>query len=64
MNVSAVDKSTSKMEKIVIKGNRGRLPEAEIKRMVDEAEKFKREDDLQREGNSAKKENLSCVFQS
>ena len=64
MNVSAVDKSTSKMDKIVMQGNRGRLPEAEIKHMVDEAEKFKREDDLQREGNSGKKENLSCGFQS
>ncbi|KAI6649580.1 Heat-shock protein Hsp70 [Oopsacas minuta] len=49
MNVSAVDKSTDKMDKITIKNDKSRLSEAEIKRMVDEAEKFKHEDDEQRE---------------
>ena len=54
MNVSAVDKSTNKMKKITIKNDKSRLSESEIKRMIDEAEKFKHEDYLQRESISVK----------
>ncbi len=45
LNVSAVDKSTGKTEKITIKNDKGRLSKDEIDRMVSEAEKFKKEDD-------------------
>ena len=47
MNVSAVDKSTNKMKKITIKNNAECLSEAEIKRMVVEAERLKFGDYLQ-----------------
>ena len=64
MNVSAVDKSTNKMKKITIKNDKSRLSESEIKRMVDEAEKFKHEDDQQRERISAKNGLESYAFQA
>ena len=64
MNVSAVDKSTNKMEKITIKNDKGRLSDADIKRMVDEAEKFKQEDDAQRERIQAKNGLESYAFQA
>ena len=54
MNVSAVDKSTNKMKKITIKNNAECLSEAEIKRMVVEAERLKFGDYLQRERIDAK----------
>ncbi|KAJ3143156.1 70-kilodalton heat shock protein [Physocladia obscura] len=45
LNVSAVDKSTGKQNKITITNDKGRLTKEEIERMVSEAEKFKAEDD-------------------
>ena len=45
LNVSAVEKSTGKEETITIKNDSGRLSEIDIERMVEEAEKYKAEDD-------------------
>ena len=39
LNVSAVDKSSGKQEKITITNDKGRLSKEEIERMVSEAEK-------------------------
>jgi len=50
LNVSASDKSTGKSNQITITNEKGRLSQAEIDRMVQEAEKFKEED----ESNKAK----------
>ena len=63
MKVWAVDRSTNKMEKITIKNEENRFSEAEIQRMIDEAEKFKREDDKQRERIQAKNALESFAFQ-
>merc|ERR1712113_604767 len=41
LNVSAVDKSTGKENKITITNDKGRLSKEEIERMVQDAEKFK-----------------------
>merc|ERR1719211_197377 len=41
LNVNAADKSTGKSEKITITNDKGRLSQAEIDRMVQEAEKFR-----------------------
>merc|ERR1719359_444175 len=41
LNVSAVEKSTGKENKITITNDKGRLSQEEIERMVDEAEKTK-----------------------
>jgi L1 cell adhesion molecule like protein len=46
--VSAVEKSTGKDQKIEIKNDRGRLSDAEITRMVEEAEKYAAEDEANR----------------
>jgi heat shock protein 1/8 len=54
LTVSAVEKSTSKEQKITIKNEKGRLSKDEIERMVQEAEKFKKQDDEMREKLDAK----------
>ncbi|XP_067004205.2 heat shock 70 kDa protein cognate 4-like [Anabrus simplex] len=54
LNVSAVDKSTGKNNKITITNDKGRLSKEEIERMVEEAERYKSEDDQQKERIAAK----------
>uniref|UniRef100_UPI00398E7234 heat shock cognate 71 kDa protein-like isoform X1 n=1 Tax=Pristiophorus japonicus TaxID=55135 RepID=UPI00398E7234 len=48
MNVSAVDKSTGKENKITITNDKGRLSKEDIDHMVNEAEHYKTEDEAQR----------------
>ncbi|CEG77416.1 Putative FAFR114Wp [Rhizopus microsporus] len=45
LNVSALDKTTGKSNKITITNDKGRLSKEEIERMVSEAEKYKAEDE-------------------
>ena len=45
LNVSAVEKSTNKENKITITNDKGRLSQEDIDRMVSDAEKFKQEDE-------------------
>jgi len=45
LNVSAQDKASGKSSQITITNEKGRLSQADIDRMVNEAEKFKAEDD-------------------
>ncbi|KAJ1934002.1 Hsp70 chaperone, partial [Linderina pennispora] len=45
LNVSAVDKSTGKSNKITITNDKGRLSKEDIERMVSDAEKYKAEDE-------------------
>ena len=45
LNVSAEDKSTGKSNKITITNDKGRLSKDDIERMVQEAEKYKAEDE-------------------
>merc|ERR1711942_190901 len=54
LNVSAVDKSSGKENKITITNDKGRLSKEDIERMVNDAEKFKQEDEQQRDRISAK----------
>merc|ERR1712040_9281 len=54
LNVSACDKSTGKSQKITITNDKGRLSKEDIEKMVSEAEKFKDEDNKQKERISAK----------
>jgi heat shock 70kDa protein 1/2/6/8 len=49
LNVSAVEKSTGKENKITITNDKGRLTKDDIERMVQEAEKFKAEDEANKE---------------
>jgi heat shock protein 1/8 len=62
LNVSAVDKSTGRQNKITITNDKGRLSKEDIERMVKEAEQYKQEDDTQRERISAKNALESYAF--
>merc|ERR1712173_569392 len=54
LNVSAVDRSTNKQSKITITNDQGRLSKEEIERMVSDADKFKADDEKQKERIAAK----------
>jgi len=54
LNVSACDKSTGKSNKITITNDKGRLSKEDIERMVEEAEKYKSEDEKTRQKIEAK----------
>jgi len=54
LNVSASEKSTGKAEKITITNDKGRLSKEDIERMVEEAEKYKQQDEELRECIEAK----------
>merc|ERR1711930_30069 len=54
LNVSAVDKSTGKSNKITITNDKGRLSKEDIERMVNDAEKYKKDDEAAAERVSAK----------
>lgn len=62
LNVSAKDQSTGRTNAITITNDTGRLSKAEIDRMVNEAEKYKEEDQMQRDRISAKNSLESYVY--
>ncbi|BFZ06228.1 hypothetical protein BsWGS_09267 [Bradybaena similaris] len=62
LNVSAADKSTGKENKITITNDKGRLSKEEIERMVNDAEKYKNEDEKQKTRISAKNALESYCF--
>ena len=63
LNVSATEKSTNKTNKITIKNDKGRLSAEEIQRMVDEAERYKNEDEEVRERIEAKNKFEGYLYQ-
>ena len=63
LNVSALEKSTGKSNNIVITNDKGRLSKEEIERMVEEAEKYKNEDNELREKIEAKNGLESYLYQ-
>lgn len=62
LNVSAIEKSTGKENKITITNDKGRLSKEDIERMVNEAETYRNEDEQQRERISAKNSLESYCF--
>lgn len=62
LNVSAADKSTGKENKITITNDKGRLSKEEIERMVKDAEKYKADDEKQRERIAGKNALESYCF--
>ncbi|XP_022130952.1 heat shock protein 68 [Pieris rapae] len=62
LNVSAKENSTGRSKNIVIKNDKGRLSQAEIDRMLAEAERYKEEDDKQRERVAARNQLETYVF--
>lgn len=63
LNVSALDKASNKSEQITITNDKGRLSKEEIERMVQEAEKFKDQDNAQKERVEAKNGLEGYAFQ-
>ncbi|MCI0451476.1 MAG: molecular chaperone DnaK [Candidatus Latescibacteria bacterium] len=63
LNVSAKDKATGKEQKIVIKASSG-LSEAEIERMVKDADQFRSDDKRKREEVDARNAADSLVYQT
>lgn len=61
MNISAVDKSTGKRQQITIQSSGG-LSESQINQMVEDAEKFKAEDEKHKEAVAARNEAESLVY--
>ncbi|XP_055496232.1 heat shock cognate 71 kDa protein-like [Leucoraja erinacea] len=54
LNVSAIDKSTGHASKITITNDKGHLSKDDIERMVQDAEQYKTEDDINRQRVAAK----------
>ena len=63
LNVSAVDKASGKSNKIKITNEKGRLSKEDVERMVQEAERFKAEDEKQRERIAAKNQLEQLAYQ-
>jgi len=62
LNVSASEKATGRENKITITNDKGRLSKEEIERMVQDAEKYKGEDEKQRERIGSKNQLESYAF--
>uniref|UniRef100_A0A0K8UFF1 Heat shock protein 68 n=1 Tax=Bactrocera latifrons TaxID=174628 RepID=A0A0K8UFF1_BACLA len=62
LNVTAKEMSTGNAKNITIKNDKGRLSQADIDRMVNEAEKYAEEDDKHRQRITARNQLESYVF--
>ena len=63
MNVQAADKATGKSSKITITNEKGRLSKEDIERMVNEAEKYKGEDEIMKKRIESKNGFENYCFQ-
>jgi L1 cell adhesion molecule like protein len=63
LNVSASEKSSGKSEKITITNDKGRLSKEDIERMVEEAERYKQEDEMVKEKIEAKNKMEEQLYQ-
>ena len=64
MTVEASDKGSGKKENITIKNDKGRLSAEDIQNMLDEAEKYKEEDEKNKEIIDSKNELESTIYQT
>jgi heat shock protein 1/8 len=64
MNIEACDKGTGKKQNITIKNDKGRLSSEDIDRMVEEAEKYKDEDELHKQKIESKNNLENLLYQS
>lgn len=62
LDVSALEKSTGRSRNIKIQNDKGRLSKSEIDRMLRDAEKYKQEDNIQREKIMARNKFESYLF--
>ena len=64
LNVSAEDKGSGKSQKITITNESGRMSKEDIERMINEAEKYKEDDEKAKERVEAKNELENYLFQT
>ena len=64
MNIEAKDKGSGKVQNITIKNDKGRLSQDDIERMVQEGEKYKEEDELNKQRIEAKNKLDSLIYQT
>ena len=64
MNIEAHDKGSGHKEKITITNDKGRLTQSDIDRMLEEAEKFKQEDELLKQKLESKNNLESLLYQT
>jgi heat shock 70kDa protein 1/2/6/8 len=64
MNIEAKDKGSGNVQNLTIKNDKGRLSQEDIERMVQEGEKFKEEDEMNRDKVEAKNKLDSLVYQT
>lgn len=62
LNVTAMEKSSGKSNKITVTNDKGRLSDADIERMVQEAEEFKKQDTEERERIESKNTLENAVY--
>ena len=64
MNIEACDKGSGKKQNITIKNDKGRLSSEDIDRMVEEAEKYKEEDELNKQKIEARNNLENMIYQT
>ena len=64
MNIEAKDKGTGNVQNITIKNDKGRLSQEDIEKMIDEAEKYKDEDNLHKETIESRNSLEALVYQT
>ena len=64
MNIEATDKGSGNVQTITIKNDKGRLSTEDIDRMINEAEKFKDEDNLHKETIEARNQLEALMYQT
>jgi len=64
MNIEAKDKGSGNVQNLTIKNDKGRLSQEDIERMVEEGEKFKEEDQMNRDKVEAKNKLDALVYQT
>ena len=62
LNVSAIDQATGQENKMTITNDKGRLSKHEIEKMILDAERYKKEDEAQRDRTAAKESLESYCF--
>lgn len=62
LNVTAVESGTGKSRNITIKNDKGRLSKTEIEKMLEEAERYKEEDNMQRDKVASRNKLEGYVF--
>ncbi len=64
MNIEACDKASGKKQNITIKNDKGRLSSEDIEKMVEEADKYREEDELNKQRIESKNNLENMIYQT